>query len=197
MCHTKEFVASAASVTQLLGQAITLIQEIQQARETVSGYPKLIHDYSKQLNDLRRTLALVQQEKELQTSGVVEQVATVHSLAQELEAFLEQMTGWRSKNSARQYAHAIFSGKKDEKSLAGVLDRLDRAKNELVARILLAQVGLTGNLHDGFAATLPVVRRIDQNVQSILGSRLLIATQLEDRQDYSDGIYKGTCYYRC
>jgi hypothetical protein len=43
------------------------------------------------------------------------------------------MTGWRSKSSARQYVYAIFSGKKDEKSLAGVLGRLDRAKNDLVA----------------------------------------------------------------
>ncbi|KAH8690407.1 hypothetical protein GQ44DRAFT_221247 [Phaeosphaeriaceae sp. PMI808] len=182
-----EIVASAASVTQLLGQGITLIQEIQQARETVHDYPRIIKDHSKQLGDLRRTLVLVEQE-ELQTSAVVEQAAVVHGLAQELESHLAQMAGWENKNSVRKYAHAMTSGKKDEKTLAGVLDRLDRTRNELVARILLAQVGLTGNLRDGFAAALPVVRRIDRNVQGILGSRMLIATHLGDRQDSSDGM---------
>ena len=144
--------ASTAAVTQLLGQAITLIQEIHQARDTVSGYPKLIDGYSTQLRDLRRTLVLVQQEKELQTSGVTEQATRVQDLAQELEAFLTQTTGWKSKSTARRYAHAIISGKKDEKDLARVLDRLDRARMELGSRVLLAQAGLVGDLRDGFYA---------------------------------------------
>lgn len=180
-------VASAASVTQLLGQTISLIKEIQQARETVRDYPKIIEDYSKQLDDLHRTLTLVEQEKELRTSSIIEQVATLHSLVQELEVFLGQLKGWRNKTSARQYIHALASGKKDETNLARILDRLDRAKNELVTRILLTQVGLTGTLYDGFTAAWPVIERIDQNVQNVIGSRLLIATQLEGRHESTKG----------
>jgi hypothetical protein len=97
------------------------------------------------------------------------QIATVHGLAQEQEALLGQMAGWRDKDSARQYTHAMFSGKKDEKNLAEVLDRLDRAENELVTRILLAQVGLTSTLHDGFAAAWPVVKRMVDSLGMVDG----------------------------
>src|SRR5436305_4447546 len=48
------------------------------------------------------------------------QIATVHGLAQEQEALLGQMAGWRHKDGVRQYVHAMFSGKKDEKNLAEV-----------------------------------------------------------------------------
>jgi hypothetical protein len=75
--------------------------------------------------------------------------------------------------------------------MVGILDRLDRAENELGTRFLLAQVGLTGTLHDGFAAVLPTIQRTDRNVKRVLGARLSIAAQLEGRQSAERGVHKS------
>jgi hypothetical protein len=72
-----------------------------------------------------------------------------------------------------------------------ILDRLDRAKNELGTRILLAQVGLTGTLRDGLAAVLPTIQRTDQNVKRVLSTKLPIAAQLEGRQSAERGVHKS------
>ena len=174
----------------MLGQAISLIQQIQQARETVRGYPKLLEDHTGQFNDLLNTLRLIEEEKELQTAGVVEQLVKVLEISQELQGFLEKVATWQTTSATRQYVHAIGSAKRDEKEMVGILDRLDRAKNELGTRILLAQVGLTGTLRDGFAAVLPTIQRTDRNVKWVLGARLSIATQLEGRQSAERGVHK-------
>jgi hypothetical protein len=155
----------------------------------VRGYPKLLEDHTGQLNDLLNTLRLIEEEKELQTASVVEQLAKVLEISQELQDFLGKLATWQTTSAARQYVHAIGSAKRDEKEMVGILDRLDRAQNELVTRILLAQVGLTGTLRDGFAAVLPTIQRTDQNVKRVLDARLSIAAQLEGRQSAERGVH--------
>jgi hypothetical protein len=157
----------------------------------VRGYPKLLEDHTRQLNDLLSTLRLIEEEKELQTAGVVEQLAKVLEISQELQGFLGKMATWQTTSAARQYVHAIGSAKRDEKEMVGILDRLDRAKNELGTRILLAQVGLTGTIRDGFAAVLPMIQRTDWSVKRVLGARLSIAAQLEGRQSTGRGVHKS------
>lgn len=49
---------------------------------------------------------------------------------------------------------ALRNGDKDDKELRGILSCLDRAREELVERILVAQVGMIGNLRDGFRIRL-------------------------------------------
>ncbi|KAH6892428.1 hypothetical protein B0T10DRAFT_458140 [Thelonectria olida] len=176
-----EVIASAASVAQLLSQTINLAERILDARRTVRGYPKLLKEYEDQLEDLRKTLTLVRMEKELQTANVMDQTERVHSIAQELQSVLEEMSESMAKKKMRQYFHAITSGKRHEKGIAEILDRLDRAKTELRTRILLVHVGITGSLNGGFRAMLPLIQRVDRNVQSVLGSRLLVSSQLDGR----------------
>lgn len=96
-----------------------------------------------------------------------------------MEDLLHKLAAWQAKSALKQYMHAFANGGKDEKVLSNLLDRLGRAKADLNIRILTAHVGLSGTMRDGFVAALPVVQRIDRNVQRILGQRLSIATWLE------------------
>lgn len=86
---------SAASVAQLLGQVISLIQGIQRVRETVHGYPKLFEGQFKQLDGLRHTLELVEQEKELQAAR------RMHEISQELHAFPDEIARWSIRITVR------------------------------------------------------------------------------------------------
>jgi hypothetical protein len=137
-------------------------------------------------------LRLVEMEKELQTANVVDQTERVHSIAHELQSVLEEIGGFMERKRARQYFHAITSGKRDEKSISEILDRLDRAKTELRTRILLVHVGITGTLSAGFQDMLPLIQRVDRNVEGILGARLLVASRLEDRRPPPEGMFNST-----
>lgn len=94
-------VVPVASVAQLLGQVMSLIQEIQHVRETIHHYPKLFEDQFKQLDDLCHTLELVEQEKELQTASVVDQVTRMREISQELHAFLDEIARWSKRINVR------------------------------------------------------------------------------------------------
>jgi predicted PurR-regulated permease PerM len=72
-------------------QDVSLIQQIQQAQEAVQGYPKFLEDHTRQLNDLLNALRLIEEEKELQTAGMVEQLAKVLEISEELQGFLGEM----------------------------------------------------------------------------------------------------------
>jgi len=157
----------------------------------VRGYPKLLEDHTGQFNDLLNTLRLIEEEKELQTGGVVEQLAKVLEISQELQGFLGKVAIWQTTGATRQHVHAIGSAKRDEKKMVGILDRLDRVKNELGTRILLAQVGLTGTLRDGLTAVLSTIQRTDRNVKRVLDARLTIAAQLEGRQSAERGVHES------
>ena len=75
--------------------------------------------------------------------------------------------------------HAFANGEKDEKTVSNILDRLDKAKADLNTRIITTHVGLSRTTREAFIATLPIIQRVDRNVQRVLGQRLAIATQLE------------------
>ena len=147
----------------------------------------MLEDHGEQLDALFNTLRLIEEDKGLQTARVIEQVAKVHKIAQELEDFLGEMAKRQTKSATRQYIHAMASGKRNENEIVGILDRLDRTKHELGIRIQVAQVGITGTLRDGFVAVLPTIQRTDLNVQRVLGARLSVAARLEERRSSVTG----------
>jgi hypothetical protein len=78
-------VGGTAAVSQLLGQAITIIQKIQEARAKVHGAFDRLDGYQDQLDSLRSTLQLVQGEPELQTRPIGKQVQKIIGLGKELQ----------------------------------------------------------------------------------------------------------------
>lgn len=176
-----EVIGGTAAVSQLLGQAITVIQKIQDARAKVHGASGRLDGYQSQLDSLLSTLRLVQDEPELQTPLIERQVQKIIDIGKELQrqsdAFAAQMT----KSKTKQYTHAFVSGDRDERELENAMTQLDRAKADLTAIIVTTHVGLSGSMRTGFTAALAVVQRVDRNVQRVLGERLCIAAHLDER----------------
>lgn len=182
-----EVIGGTAAVSQLLGQAITIVQKIQDARERVRGAINRLDERKGQLDNLLNLLRLVENEPELQTPPVKEQVQKIISLGNELQCQLDALAVQLAKSKTKQYTHAFTCGDKDERELENAMTQLDRAKADLNALILTTNVGLTGSIRAGFTVALAMVRKIDQNVQRVLDEGPFIATYLEEQRLTEEG----------
>lgn len=147
----------------------------------VKGASKTLNSVSKQLEGLVGSLNLVKEEESLQTPSVAQQVTAIVGVGGELKSFFNRLAAEREKKPLPQFIHVLKSGDKDDKELQGILDRLDRARDELALRILVAQVGLVGNLKDGFHVAFDVLLETNEKVKEVLGTNLVLAEQLKDR----------------
>lgn len=111
----------------------------------------------------QQTLVLIEDAKHLQTDDMMSQVTKVRDISEELNHFLERLGRVRKRHIASQYLRAFGTNRQDERELAGILDRLDRARSELLIRIQLAHVSVTASIHDKFA-------RINSNMDVGLGA---------------------------
>ena len=177
----QEALGTAASVVGLIGSAITLIQQVRNARDRVKGASKTLASLSKQLESLEQSLSLVREEEALQTAAVGQQVRGITEVAKELESFLGVLAAEQQKRSTSRLIHAIKSGDKEDKQLADILDRLDRARDLLVLQISVAQVGVIGNLKDGFRVAFGVLMETNKKVNEMLGINLVLAERLKNR----------------
>ncbi|RKK79232.1 hypothetical protein BFJ68_g17606 [Fusarium oxysporum] len=185
-----DIIGTTASIVGLVGAAFTLVQQIQNAREKVKGESKTLNSVSKQLEGLVGSLSLVKNEDSLQTPGVAQQVTAIVGVGEELKSFFDRLAAKQKKKSLPQLIHVLKSGDKDDKELQGILDRLDRERDELTLRILVTQVGLVGNLKDGFYVAFDVLLETNEKVKEVLGKSLVLAEQLKDRslQRTADGM---------
>lgn len=183
-------IGGTAAVSQLLGQAITVIQKIQDARAKVHGASGRLDGYQSQLDSLLSTLRLVQDEPELQTPLIEKQVQKIIDIGKELQRQFDVFAVQITKSKTKQYTHAFISGDRDERELENAMTQLDRAKADLTAMIVTTHVGLSGPMRTGFTAALAIVQRVDRNVQKVLGERLSMAAYLEGRYTDEEGNIK-------
>jgi hypothetical protein len=181
-------IGGTAAVSQLLGQAITVIEKIQDARAKVHDASERLNGYRGQLDNLLSTLRLVQDELELQTPLIEKQIQEIINTGKGMQRLLDAFAARMTKSKTIQYTRAFISGDRDEKSLENAMTQLDRAKADLTAMIVTTHVGLSGSMRTGFTAALAVVQRVDRNVQRVLGERLSVATYLEGRCTDQEGI---------
>lgn len=166
---------TASAVVSLLETAISLVRTIQYARRQVKELPKTLSDTSTQLERLVQSLNLVKSEPALQTASVMLQVEAIIDVAEELRELLEKLQKRQEKSSGRQMMHAITSGDEDEKQITSIVSRVDSARAELTLRIVVAQVGLIGNLNDGFRVASLTLAEVNEKVNSCLGTNLVLA----------------------
>ncbi len=121
-----------------------------EAKEAVREYPKILQDNDSLLDDLRRTLKLISEQRQLQIDEILSQVTKLCQISEELDSFLQRLDRIRNKSVTRQYLRAFKSSRQDDRELAGILSRLDRVKLELMARIHITHVGMTAKLKEGF-----------------------------------------------
>ncbi len=176
-----DVIGTAASVVTSVSTAFTLIQQVQSAREKVKGASKTLDNVSKQLEGLAGSLNLVKEEERLQTAAVGQQVTAIIGVAETLKSFFDRLAAEQQRKAISQFFHALKSGDKDDRELEGILKRLDRARDELVLRISVAQVGLVGNLKDDFHVAFDILRETNRKVNEVLGTNLVLVDRLKDR----------------
>ena len=188
---SQEAIGAAASVVGLIGSTITLIQQVRNARDRVKGASKTLDSLSKQLDSLNRSLSLVRDEKALQTAAVEQQVRGIAEVAEELRSSLDALAAEQQKRSVPQLIHSLKAGDKEDKQLADILGRLDRARDLLVLQVSVAQVGVMGNLEEGFSVAFDMLMDTNKKVNAVLGTNLVLAEQLQNRELQQAGTYQG------
>lgn len=175
---------SVDNEAEVLGtvSAITLVQQVRKARDSINGTSQTLEDITNQLNTLESTLSLVKEEEKLQTASVGQQLQAIVEVAEELSGFFNKIKAEQERQAIRRFLHALKSGDKDDIELSAIFNRLDSARLELVLRISLAQVGLIGNLQDGFSVALGVLQETNANVKQIIGRDLTLAVRVKDKQ---------------
>jgi hypothetical protein len=166
-----------------------VVREIRTAREKVHGATKVLDDTSQQLATLERSLGLVEEEQSLQTADVAQQVQVITGIAEEMKAWLDRLAIEQQKKPAAQFMRALKSGDREDRELQKIFERLDRARGELILRISAAQVGLVGNLEDGFGVAFDVLTETNDKVKQVLGINLALMDRLRDRAP----LQIGTC----
>ncbi|KAI0550013.1 hypothetical protein F4679DRAFT_225458 [Xylaria curta] len=141
-----DILGSAAAVGQLLAQAISLWQQFQVALDSVKAAPKVLADTSAQLSNLSDIVLEIERESELRTPEIHAQLKIIRLIAAEVCKRLEVMTKLQQKSALRQGLRAWSRGPRDEAKLADVLRRLENAKAELVLRINLVHLSITGGI---------------------------------------------------
>lgn len=166
----------------IVTNVVQAIQLIDTARDRVRGKSKTMKQVATQLDSIYQSLSLVRDERPLQTAKVEQHCVVIIGIANELEACFDRLQSGQQHGSVRRFFSAMKNGDKDDAELSEILLRLDRAQNELVLRISVAQVGLTGNLNQGFKVSYDLLMDTNRKCQKILGTGLQLASQLQSRQ---------------
>ncbi|KAM0501801.1 hypothetical protein ACHAP8_004096 [Fusarium lateritium] len=154
----------AGSVVSLIDAALRIVQEARKARHRVLGIPTTLDNVSKQLDSIEKSLTLVREERNLQNLAIEQQLQTISQVADELKV-----------------------GDREEKGLEAILKRLDTAKGDLIIRILVAHVGVVGNLQDGMRVAYNELAETNANVKHVLGVNMVLWERIENRDRASDG----------
>lgn len=171
-----------AGIVGLISTAISFVQTIRKAQESVKGVPNTLHHVSSVLDDISHTLALVGREPRLHTASVEDQVRSITRCLKELHEFFEKLQTKVQRGKVKSYMHALTTGDADENELAKRITRLDGARAELLTRISVVHVGLTGNIHDGFKVAFRVLEETNASVKQALGLNLVLATRLQNTE---------------
>jgi hypothetical protein len=122
---------------------------------------------------------------------VSQQVKTIISVAEDLKAFLERRQAEQQRKAIQRFTHALNSGDRDDKELDDMLRQLGSAKDELVLRITLTQVGLLGNIKDGFSVVVNQLIETNKKVNETLGKELVLAQHVRERRPQQNGGFQS------
>lgn len=182
-----EIIGTTASIVGLIGTAISLVQHIKKARASVRGSSKSLDDVSALLDALSTSLRMVEAEPRIQTAEIEDQIEHIVTVEQELEAFCHHLQAQQAKGTVHKYTHALKSGDEDDKKVAEILTKLQHARSELHLRISVINVGLVGNLQDGFQVARSTLQTTNALLRQGLGVTLVLAERLSNRELETSG----------
>ena len=172
------------------------MQQVQKARDSVNGTSKTLENFTKQLNTPVIILSLLEEQERPQTASVGQQLQAIIERVEELRGFFDKIKSEQQRKAIPQFLHALKSRNSDDKELAGIFNRLDRARLELTLRISVAPVGLIGNLQEGFCVAFDVFQETNTKVKQVLGRDLNLAIRVKDKQYQQTSICFGSYQVR-
>lgn len=144
----QDALSSVAVVGQLLGQAISIWQQIDMVRQTVKAAPKLRKDLTAQSINLQRILRDIKTSTYLHTHTIHIQIKHILSISLELHDILEDLAILNRKTFLRQGLYVLGHKARDESKLNDVLSRIEKAKLDLLLKMQLVQLEMTGDISE-------------------------------------------------
>ncbi|KAF5710135.1 hypothetical protein FMUND_9635 [Fusarium mundagurra] len=173
------FIGRVKSHDELIENALKLIQDFQNARSEIGDdFPSLV-ETAIELEELDKSVALVQQEESLRTAAVIREIkSTIRSVHyQSWEAI--RVVGKKKKAVEKNGPDAIVP-KRYIHSFRPMPKWVIRTRDNLDTAILCAQVGIIGNEKDGFSIRPDKVFEINGKVKYVLGIHMVLALRLRD-----------------
>lgn len=136
-------------ITQLVGQVISLWQQIELSRQAVRTAPKALKDTKTRLSNLQDTVYEVENEPKLQKTAVRAQLEIIRDIILEFKEILATMVALQRRNPLRQSIYMLCHRPRDESLLCDILSRIYAAQIELAIRINVAHVEITREIAEG------------------------------------------------
>jgi len=163
-----EVLGAVSAAAGLLEVAIHTIKRVRKACERQRNLTEVLDKQTIKLKEIRKIVQMIEKEDALQTANVVIEVNKLQVIETELLQCLKKLNS-TSTGTIQQLAHQFAHGSKDEKTLADIMDDLDRAKSNICLCIQLANVGLTRTINNTVLANAKVVNRIDNLLVRVIG----------------------------
>ncbi|KAM0323508.1 hypothetical protein ACHAQA_008788 [Verticillium albo-atrum] len=161
----------SAGIVDLADTIFGLIKRVREATQRVEGHSKSLDNVSSQLATLETSVDLVRDESSLHTPLVESQLQAAELVADDLRDHVDRLAA----------VGKLAIGDEEEAQLEAILKRLDQATDSLQLQISVVQVGLLGNLQEGFCVAFPLLERTNNKVQQLLGFNLALMKLVESR----------------
>ncbi|KAM0559499.1 hypothetical protein ACHAPJ_004529 [Fusarium lateritium] len=174
-------IAKAKNEAQLIDSARKLMQEFRDTRsELDDDFPYLV-DTTNILEEIDKSIVLVQQEDTLQTATVIREVKQIIKRMSYISQEGARAVRMRKRDVAKRGASDYPSRYKN--TFRPMPKWLIERRDLLSKCILCAQVGLTGNTKDGFEIQRDVLLEMSVKVKAVIGLDLVLLTWLQNAYD--------------
>ncbi|KAL7789092.1 hypothetical protein V8C37DRAFT_386633 [Trichoderma ceciliae] len=180
------------STGELICRALDTIKQVQNAHAKVQGTSKALDGVMKQLATAERFLALVKDDRGLQTDAVRKQVEAVLALIRESNSILDNLIGFPSK----LLQHKLKDGDHKDRQLTDIHDRFDKALQQIALQVSAVTIGLSGSLEEGYSVAFNVLSDTNTKVKQVFGVNLALMDFLQERQMVQHRAADGTIALR-
>ncbi|EWZ79942.1 hypothetical protein FOCG_10320 [Fusarium oxysporum f. sp. radicis-lycopersici 26381] len=176
-----EVISAASSIVSLLDLSLKVITTIREVNHAYHEAPQVVLNLGGNLEAIQEILELVREQPDLQVKIVGDEVARLKVTLEQLQEVHEKMQERAKKNKVKRYARAVLDHDRDSEGISDILRRIDLHQGFLTVRILVVNVGMAGNIRDGFQVACDTLTQVDQRVKAVLGEGLRIRRVLQDR----------------
>ncbi|EXK36734.1 hypothetical protein FOXG_08880 [Fusarium oxysporum f. sp. lycopersici 4287] len=176
-----EVISAASSIVSLLDFSLKVITTIREVNHAYHEAPQVVLNLGGNLEAIQEILELVREQPDLQVKIVGDEVARLKVTLEQLQEVHEKLQERAKKNKVKRYARAVLDHDRDSEGISDILRRIDLHQGFLTVRILVVNVGMAGNIRDGFQVACGTLTQVDQRVKAVLGEGLRIRRVLQDR----------------